>query len=252
MRKFIVTYNDRVSKIPLSCTFCTLNPPFIKTPVLCICVVSCLFMCGASVSPHSLVSQAALRTPQEVNAYALQYYSSHVQTVSIQFSKQYQLLQKKQHQLALEKAEAEKKAAKARQVAVKKPTTHSSGTVIKTAGTTSLAYAPLKEGSHTFYAGQCTRYVASQKTIPWGGNAGEWLNNAKAEGYETSSAPKAGAILVTNESSTGHVAIVEEIKGDKMVVSEMNYAGWGKVTKREIPLDSSRIKGYITDARVAS
>lgn len=209
-------------------------------------------MFGASVSSHPFVSQAALSTPQEVNTYALQYYSSQVQTVSGEFAKQYQLLQKKQQQLALEKAAAEKKAAKARQVVVRKPTTNSSGTVIKTTGATSLAYAPLKEGSHTFYAGQCTRYVASQKTIPWGGNAGEWLNNAKAEGYETSSAPKAGAILVTNESSTGHVAIVEEIKGDKMIVSEMNYAGWGKVTKREIPLDSSRIKGYITDARVAS
>ncbi len=209
-------------------------------------------MFGASVSSHSFVSQAALSTPQEVNTYALQYYSSQVQTVSSEFAKQYQLLQKKQQQLALEKAAAEKKAAKARQVAVRKPTTNSSGTVIKTTAATSLAYAPLKEGSHTFYAGQCTRYVASQKTIPWGGNAGEWLNNAKAEGYETSSAPKAGAILVTNESSSGHVAIVEEIKGDKMIVSEMNYAGWGKVTKREIPLDSSKIKGFITDARVAS
>lgn len=253
MITFIVTYDDRVSKIPLSCTFCTLNPPFIKTPVLCVSVVSGLFVFSASVSSQSLVSQAAYYTPQEVNAYALQYYGSQLQTVTSQFAKQYQLLQKQQQQqLALAKAEAEKKAAKARQVAVRKPTVNASGKVLKTASTTSLAYAPLKEGSHTFYAGQCTRYVASQKTIPWGGNAGEWLNNAKAEGYETSTAPKAGAILVTNESSTGHVAIVEEVKGDKMIVSEMNYAGWGKVTKREIPLDSSKIKGYITDARVAS
>lgn len=209
-------------------------------------------MFSASVSSQYLVSQAAFLSPQAVNTYALQEYRSQMQAVSAQFAVQYQLLQKKQQQLALEKAEAEKKAAKARQVALKKPTVNASGKVIKAASNTSLAYAPLKEGSHTFYAGQCTRYVASQKTIPWGGNAGEWLNNAAAKGYETSSAPKAGAILVTNESSTGHVAIVEEIKGDKMIVSEMNYAGWGKVTKREIPLDSSKIKGYITDDRVAS
>lgn len=119
-------------------------------------------------------------------------------------------------------------------------------------GGTRVALAPAKPGSHVFYAGQCTSYVASRATITWGGNAGQWLGNAAAQGYETSKQPELGSIVVTSESGAGHVAIVEEIKGDVMVVSEMNYVGVGKLTKREIPLNYGKIKGYITDDRVKS
>lgn len=119
-------------------------------------------------------------------------------------------------------------------------------------GGTKIALAPAKPGSHVFYAGQCTSYVASRATITWGGNAGQWLGNAAAQGYETSKQPELGSIVVTSESGAGHVAIVEEIKGDVMVVSEMNYVGVGKLTKREIPLNYGKIKGYITDDRVKS
>lgn len=241
-------------KSPKPCTFGILNPPFIKTPVLCLCALTSVLVLGAVSSTQYQVSQADSFTPHAMNTFALQYYKGQITTASQVISEQLKFVQKRQTQLALARDEAAKKALKSRQVSIKKVATkpNASGKVIKTTTTTSLAYAPLKEGSHTFYAGQCTRYVASQKTIPWGGNAGDWLTNAAAEGYQTSKTPKAGAVIVTNESRTGHVGIVESIKGDKMVISEMNYAGWGKVTKREIPLDSSKIKGYITDARVTS
>lgn len=217
-------------------------------------------MLGAVSSTQYQVSQADSFTSLAMNTFALQHYKGQFATASQLITKQLEFVQKRQTQLAIardvaaKKAQLAAKAQKSRQVAIKKVTTKSdaSGKVIKSGSSTSLAYAPLKEGSHTFYAGQCTRYVASQKTIPWGGNAGDWLKNAAAEGYQTSKTPKAGAVIVTNESSTGHVGIVESIKGDKMVISEMNYEGWGKVTKREIPLDSSKIKGFITDARVTS
>ncbi len=227
---------------------------------MCLCALTGAFVLGAVSSTQYQVSQADSFTPLAMNTFALQYYKGQFSNASHAISEQLKFVQKRQTQLALARDEAAKKAdaaAKAKknsQVAIKKVATkpNASGKVIKTTTNTSLAYAPLKEGSHTFYAGQCTRYVASKKTIPWGGNAGEWLTNAAAEGYQTSKTPKAGAVIVTNESSTGHVGIVESIKGDKMVISEMNYEGWGKVTKREIPLDSSKIKGYITDARVTS
>ncbi len=124
--------------------------------------------------------------------------------------------------------------------------------VASASSTKSLAYAPAKEGSHTFYAGQCTRYIASKLTIPWGGNAKTWLNKAESMGYETSESPKAGSVVVTSEGPYGHVAIVEEVKGDKMVISEMNYQGWGKLSTREVPLDYDQIKGFITDDRLSS
>lgn len=115
----------------------------------------------------------------------------------------------------------------------------------------SFANAPVKEGSHVFPAGQCTRYVAEKMVIPWNGNASTWLNKAEELGYQTSESPKPGSVVVTNEGRYGHVAVVEEVKGDKVVISEMNYEGWGKFSKREIPIDSEKIKGFITDDRLS-
>ena len=119
-------------------------------------------------------------------------------------------------------------------------------------GNKSLAYAPAKEGSHVFYAGQCTRYIASKMVIPWNGNAKTWLSKAESMGYETSESPRPGSVVVTAEGPYGHVAIVEEIKGDTMIISEMNYQGWGKLSSREVPLDYDKIKGFITDDRLNS
>ena len=215
----------------------------------------CVFVCGALYATNYSVSQAAMITNQAINTRALAYYHNQLQTVTKQVAGQLKGVQGAQVQLAeatKAKIAAEKEAenkkqialAAAKKAATKKKTSQSS---VKLAIAT-----PAKPGSHTFYAGQCTSYVASKKTIPWGGNAGQWLNNAAAEGYKTSSAPKTGAIVVTNESRSGHVAIVEAVKGDKILVSEMNYAGWGKITTREIPLKSGVIKGFITDDRIAS
>lgn len=109
------------------------------------------------------------------------------------------------------------------------------------------ANMPLADGSHYFYEGNCTRYVASNTTIPWGGNAGTWLDGAKSYGYEVKDTPEAGDIFVSNESSYGHTGIVKEVDYDKgvMVVEEMNYEGYGVVSKREVPLGSNKMKGFI-------
>lgn len=104
-----------------------------------------------------------------------------------------------------------------------------------------------KAGSgHRFPYGYCTWYVAQKRYVPWGGNAGTWLYNAKAQGYRTGKAPAVGSIVVTTDSPYyGHVALVESVSSGSITVSEMNYKGWGKVNKRVIATSSRSIKGYI-------
>lgn len=104
-----------------------------------------------------------------------------------------------------------------------------------------------KAGSgHRFPYGYCTWYVAQKRYVPWGGNAGTWLYNAKVLGYRTGKSPAVGSIVVTTDSAYyGHVALVEKVGNGSITVSEMNYKGWGKVNSRVISTSSRSIKGYI-------
>jgi surface antigen len=99
---------------------------------------------------------------------------------------------------------------------------------------------------HRFPYGYCTWYVASKRYVPWSGNAGTWLYNAKASGYKTGRAPAVGAIMVTTENRFfGHVALVEKVSGDSITVSEMNYTGWARTDRRVLSASSRFIKGFI-------
>lgn len=99
---------------------------------------------------------------------------------------------------------------------------------------------------HRFPYGYCTWYVAQKRYVPWSGNAGTWLYNAKALGYKTGRAPAVGAIVVTTENRYyGHVAVVEKVSGGIITVSEMNYAGWAKKSFRTLSASSRVIKGFI-------
>ena len=101
---------------------------------------------------------------------------------------------------------------------------------------------------HTFPKGYCTWYVAQRlgSKVQWGGNAKAWIANSKAYGAVVDRDPAPGTILVTNESRKyGHVAYVEEVTETSVIVTEMNYEKFGKVDRREIPLNSSVIKGFI-------
>jgi surface antigen len=99
---------------------------------------------------------------------------------------------------------------------------------------------------HRFPYGYCTWYVAQKRYVPWGGNAGTWLFNARSMGYRTGKSPAKGAIVVTTENRYyGHVAVVEGVSAGSITVSEMNYRGWGKTNRRVIPISSRAIKGYI-------
>lgn len=101
---------------------------------------------------------------------------------------------------------------------------------------------------HKFPYGQCTWWVSQKRYIPWRGNAGEWLYSAKLYGYQTGKTPKVGAIMVTTENPQyGHVAYVEKVSGDTITVSEMNFVGWGKISRRTISVKAKKgvIKGFI-------
>lgn len=126
-------------------------------------------------------------------------------------------------------------------------------TTTKVTTTTSILYPKINqvEGdsslkAHKFPYGQCTWYVATRRFVPWAGHAKSWLLNAQKFGYEIGKKPAVGAIVATKENALyGHVAYVEEVKDDVIVISEMNYKGWGIVNKREIPINDWRILGYI-------
>ena len=99
---------------------------------------------------------------------------------------------------------------------------------------------------HRFPYGWCTWYVAQKRYVPWSGNAGAWIFNAKIMGYKTGRTPQPGSIVVTTENRYyGHVALVEKVSGDSITVSEMNYVGWGKVSRRTLSASSRAIKGFI-------
>ena len=100
--------------------------------------------------------------------------------------------------------------------------------------------------SRRFPYGYCTWYVASKTFVPWNGHAKSWLTNARAYGFSTGSVPAAGSIVVTTENRWyGHVAFVEAVHSNTITVSEMNYVGWGRKSVRTIPINSSKIRGYV-------
>lgn len=101
-------------------------------------------------------------------------------------------------------------------------------------------------GGHLFPPGYCTWYVAKKVGgVKWGGNAISWLKNAQAMGVPTGRKPVTGSIMVSTESRVGHVALVTAIDGNRFKVTEMNYAGFNKVSERWVNTDSGAIKGFI-------
>ncbi len=104
--------------------------------------------------------------------------------------------------------------------------------------------------SHDYPYGQCTWWVAQQRAIPAWGNAKDWIYNAAAAGYSTCQGryciPQVGAVIsLQGHRLYGHVGYVEQVKGDKVVFSEMNYIGWGRMNYRTLRMGDLLIKGYI-------
>ena len=104
--------------------------------------------------------------------------------------------------------------------------------------------------SHDFPDGQCTWWVAQKRAIPSWGNAKDWMANAMASGYSVCQgrycSPQFGAVISLQGSRVyGHVGYVERVRGDKVIFSEMNYIGWGRMNYRTLRVGDPIIKGYI-------
>lgn len=93
--------------------------------------------------------------------------------------------------------------------------------------------------------GYCTYYVAGRRPIPNGwGDARSWYYNAQFSGFRVGRTPAVGAIAWTPRGYYGHVALVEQVNGSMVQVSEMNYNGnWNRVTSRWV--NYSEFSGYI-------
>ncbi|BCA85671.1 N-acetylmuramoyl-L-alanine amidase [Enterococcus saigonensis] len=106
--------------------------------------------------------------------------------------------------------------------------------------------------SGSYPVGQCTWYVYNRITQLGGridnfmGNGGEWGQKGVRLGYKTSDVPKAGYAVsfhpgIAGSSSVyGHVAFVEAVGPDGILVSEGNVVGPTTVSYRIIPNNIAR------------
>ncbi len=139
---------------------------------------------------------------------------------------------------------------------VKPATRTSSGSAGSSSRSTSFSFG----GNSVLYAGNryaygyCTWYAynkraAAGRTIGsnWG-NATTWGALARASGYAVDKNPRAGDVFQTSGGwgGYGHVGYVEAVNADgSILVSEMNYAGWNRVSSRTISADQIGMFNYI-------
>lgn len=103
--------------------------------------------------------------------------------------------------------------------------------------------------SRGFAWGNCTWYVAQNKSVNWRGNANAWMKNAKAAGAKVGQKPIPGAIVQFSGRGYnryyGHVGIVADVTDDYIIVKDMNYRRINEVTIRKVPKNDATIDGYI-------
>lgn len=99
--------------------------------------------------------------------------------------------------------------------------------------------------------GYCTWYAFNKRAAagrPIGsnwGNATTWAALARASGFAVDKSPRAGDVFQTSGGwgGYGHVGYVERVNEDGSIfVSEMNYAGWNRVSSRTI--DASQVASF--------
>jgi surface antigen len=119
---------------------------------------------------------------------------------------------------------------------------------------TTLLVQPMLNALVWFYDyGYCTWYAASKRAaigrpVPSNlGNASTWLSLARAAGLATGSTPQAGAVIWTPPRDYyGHVGFVDSVDPDGTThVSEMNVAGWNRVSTKTLTAAQAANYGYI-------
>lgn len=87
--------------------------------------------------------------------------------------------------------------------------------------------------------GQCTWWVWTKRPVGFWNDATRWLEQARQDGYATGTIPETGAIAWRY----GHVAYVESVDGNKILVSEANYDSNRSI--RTVWVDASDYTAYI-------
>ncbi len=122
---------------------------------------------------------------------------------------------------------------------------------VRTADKTPVRISKSSPFKNYYPWGYCTWWVAHKRPIPrYWGNAIDWLKSAKRDGFKvcegSTCPPKAGAVISLRTSHPlGHVAYVEQVEGDTLVISEMNYGKFGRMNWRRLKVGDPRIRGYI-------
>lgn len=94
--------------------------------------------------------------------------------------------------------------------------------------------------------GQCTYWVASQRYIPWSGNAVNWWSTSQAFAAPEGQVPVVGAVAVYDNGYYGHVAYVTKVlPNGSWVQSEMNAPGLGVVDSRTVSPTGGYFVGFI-------
>ncbi|HVB53448.1 MAG TPA: CHAP domain-containing protein [Candidatus Acidoferrales bacterium] len=102
------------------------------------------------------------------------------------------------------------------------------------------------EAVNPFPWGQCTYWVASQRYVPWSGNAINWWVNAQADGALEGQVPVMGAIAVFDNGYDGHVGFVTKVlPNGTWVQSEMNVDGLGVEDSRTVSPTMGYLVGFI-------
>ncbi len=108
-------------------------------------------------------------------------------------------------------------------------------------------------GYNGYDYGYCTWYAAKRRSdigrpIPSNlGNASTWKALAQRAGIPVGGAPQAGAVIWTPPRDYyGHVGFVDSVDADGTVhVSEMNVAGWGRVSTKTLSAAEAAAYSYI-------
>jgi surface antigen len=135
-------------------------------------------------------------------------------------------------------------------------TSRSSGTSSSATRSASFSWG----GSNVVFAGNryaygyCTYYAFNKRAAagrPIGsnwGNATTWASLARASGFAVDKSPRAGDVFQSSGGygGYGHVGYVEAVNADGSIsVSEMNYAGWNRISSRTISADQIGMFNYI-------
>jgi surface antigen len=137
-----------------------------------------------------------------------------------------------------------------------KPTVRTSASTSSSVRSASFSWG----GSSVVFAGNryaygyCTWYAFNKRAAagrPIGsnwGNATTWAALARASGFAVDKNPQAGDVFQTSGGwgGYGHVGYVERVNEDgSILVSEMNYAGWNRVSSRTIDASQVGTLNYI-------